>query len=79
MKAQFQQTPSLYHAITAVGALDLSKKPLSYIKTEEAAVNAITAYNTSITQFQGEIDRKGVRLSEVNLWTTLFLGLFEVC
>lgn len=78
IRTRIQKTSSLYHAITAVGALDLSRKPLSYIQTKEATMKAITAYNISITQFQLEIDRKDAHLSDITLWTTLFLGLFEV-
>jgi hypothetical protein len=76
--SQFQKSPSLYHASIAVGALDMSRRPLSHIKSKDAALSALTAYHTSITIFQTEIEGKNVCLNDINLWTTLFLGLFEV-
>jgi hypothetical protein len=76
--SQFQKSPSLYHASIAVGALDMSRRPLAHIKSKDAALSALTAYHTSITIFQTEIEGKNVCLNDINLWTTLFLGLFEV-
>lgn len=76
--SEFQISPSLYNALIAVGALELSRKPHLYIKSKDAAVKAITAYNSSIAQFQRQITGKGASLKTLNLWTTLFLGLFEV-
>jgi hypothetical protein len=76
--SEFQKSSSLHHASVAVGALDLSKRPLSYLKYKDAAVNALVAYNTSIVQFQRDIKGKNALLNSDTLWTTLFLGLFEV-
>jgi hypothetical protein len=75
--SEFQRSPSLYNALIAVGALELSRKPHLYIKSKDAAVKAITAYTASIAQFQGEITGSK-NLKNLNLWTTLFLGLFEM-
>jgi hypothetical protein len=58
--SQFQKSPSLYHASIAVGALDMSRRPLSHIKSKDAALSALTAYHTSITIFQTEIEGKNV-------------------
>jgi hypothetical protein len=78
--SQFQKTPSLYHATIAVGALDLSKKQLvsSARGGKDAAVAPFVAYHTSISEFQNEIVSKSLLLNDVNLWTTFFLGIFEV-
>lgn len=78
--SQFQKSPSLYHASIAVGALDMSTTALlpSSIEIKRAAMSALTAYQASITKFQTEMASKNAFLSDVNLWTTLFLGLFEV-
>ncbi|KAL6230302.1 hypothetical protein BDW75DRAFT_248787 [Aspergillus navahoensis] len=44
---------------------------------KDAAVGALTAYHTSIAQLKDEIvSNRGAR--DVNLWTTFFLGLFEL-
>lgn len=77
---QFQNSPSLYYASIAVGALDMSGRGLlpSSIESKHTNMNALTAYHTSITKFQIEMANKNARLSDVNLWTTLFLGIFEV-
>lgn len=69
----------MYHASIALGALDLSRKTLLTIPLErkDAAVGAITAYHTSISELKIEIVSNSVP-PDVNLWTTFFLGLFEV-
>ncbi|KAH1361211.1 hypothetical protein KXV31_009438 [Aspergillus fumigatus] len=53
----FQRSPSMYHASIALGALDLSRKTLLAIPLErkDAAVGAITAYHTSISELKIEI------------------------
>lgn len=47
----------MYHASIALGALDLSRKTLLAIPLErkDAAVGAITAYHTSISELKIEI------------------------
>ncbi|GFF97656.1 hypothetical protein IFM53868_09276 [Aspergillus udagawae] len=77
--SEFQRSPSLYQASIALGALDLSKRPLLTMPLgrKDASVGALTAYHTSIAQLKDEIvSNRGPR--DVNLWTTFFLGLFEL-
>ena len=77
--SEFQRSPSMYHASIALGALDLSRRPVPTLPPErkDAAVGAFTAYHTSIAKLKAEIvSNKPPR--DVNLWTTFFLGLFEV-
>lgn len=77
--SEFQRSPSMYHASIALGALDLSRRPVPTLPPErkDAAVEAFTAYHTSIAKLKAEIiSNKTPR--DVNLWTTFFLGLFEV-
>jgi hypothetical protein len=78
--SQFQNCSSLYHASIAVGALDLSRNiPLSsFTERKHVTMRALKEYHTSVSEFQTEIMRKDVQLNDVNLWTTFFLGLFEV-
>ncbi|KAF7181001.1 hypothetical protein CNMCM7691_000130 [Aspergillus felis] len=77
--SEFQRSPSMYHASIALGALDLSRKALLTIPLErrDAAVGALTAYHTSIGQLKTEIVSNSVP-RDVSLWTTFFLGLFEL-
>jgi hypothetical protein len=79
--SQFQKSSSLYHAIIAIGALDTSGKLLSSsaIGRKSAKLEALTAYRTSITNFRAEIGDIHLALNYSCLWTTFFLGLFEVC
>ena len=78
--ANFQSSPSLYHAAVAVGALDASKKALSPAgERRSATVAALSSYKTSLVAFQQEIQDRDIKKNEAALWTTLFLGLFEVC
>ncbi|RDW64673.1 hypothetical protein BP6252_10324 [Coleophoma cylindrospora] len=71
----FQYSPSLYHALCALGALDISKKAT---KGREAKIAALTSYRASITSVQVDISHSGSKSQDSNLWTTLFLGLFEL-
>lgn len=75
----FQTSPSLYHASAAVAALDMSKKSL-YSSTERrsATVAALTAYQNSINSFRAEIQDTKLNKNDAALWTTFFLGIFEV-
>ncbi|KAL2069368.1 hypothetical protein VTL71DRAFT_15706 [Oculimacula yallundae] len=75
----FQASPSLYHAVIAVGALNASKDNLSPIKERKAAtVAALSSYKTSLVSFQEEIQDRAISQNDAALWTTLFLGLFEL-
>ncbi|KAK0110175.1 hypothetical protein ONS95_002826 [Cadophora gregata] len=75
----FQYSPSLYHAAVAVGALDASKHALPPAKERRVAtVAALSSYKTSLVAFQEEIQRRDIRKNDAALWTTLFLGLFEL-
>jgi hypothetical protein len=38
----------------------------------------LTSYRASINEFQDEIQATQIRHNSACLWTTLFLGLFEV-
>jgi hypothetical protein len=76
---QFQVSPSLHQAVVAVGGLDLSKtSPLSATEKRFIAVRALKAYGSAIVHLKTEISNKTFQHSEASLWTTLFLGLFEV-
>ena len=76
--SQFQSSPSLYNACIAVGALGFGKK-LPIGESAASTVGALKAYRTSISSFQKEIDTDGFLHYEACLWTTFFLGIFEVC
>jgi hypothetical protein len=77
--SQFQSIPSLYHASVAVGALDFANAFPSLSKEKRAAtLKALDSYRTSVVKFQAEIQCTRIQKSDSCLWTTLFLGLFEV-
>lgn len=77
--ANFQSSPSLYHAAIAVGALHTSKETLSSLKERRVAtVIALSSYKSSLVSFQEEIQLRDIKKNDAALWTTLFLGLFEV-
>ncbi|KAL5317137.1 hypothetical protein ACEPPN_014231 [Leptodophora sp. 'Broadleaf-Isolate-01'] len=77
--ANFQSSPSLYHAAIAVGALNASKEMLAPAEERRAAtVAALSSYRTSLVEFQEEIRCRDIKKNDAALWTTLFLGLFEL-
>ncbi|CZT12324.1 uncharacterized protein RCO7_09046 [Rhynchosporium graminicola] len=77
--ANFQSSPSLYHAAMAVGALNASKDKFAPARESRAAtVAALSSYKTSLVSFQDEIRDRDIGTNDAALWTTLFLGLFEL-
>jgi hypothetical protein len=74
--SQFQSTPSLHHAAIAVGAINLA--PSSVIQKSTTRLGALNSYRASISEFQREIQSTKSKGSDECLWTTFFLGLFEV-
>jgi hypothetical protein len=73
---QFQSTPSLHHVAIAVGAINLA--PSSVIQKSTIRLEALNSYRASISEFQKEIQSTESKGSDECLWTTFFLGLFEV-
>jgi hypothetical protein len=79
IRSQFQSIPSLYHAAIAVGAIDLRcSLPPSVLHKRTTRLEALNSYRASIIEFQKEIQCKERTRSNGYLWTTFFLGLFEV-
>jgi hypothetical protein len=79
IKSQFQSIPSFHYAAIAVGAINLGNlHPFSAVRKETARLEALKAYRVSVVEVQREI--QGLASTEDNacLWTTFFLGLFEV-
>jgi hypothetical protein len=78
--SSFQKSPSLYNAVLALGASDASRGSgsASFENGKVSMSFALKAYRTSIVKFQEEIANKSVLQTESSLWTTFFLGLFEV-
>ena len=77
----FQNSPSLYNAVLAVGATQASRgaSDSTSHRTERTSKQfAMTSYRNSIVKFQEEVTDESVLLTESSLWTTFFLGLFEV-
>jgi hypothetical protein len=75
----FQTSPSLYHASIAVAALDMSKNTLlPSTQRKSATVAALTSYQASINNFSIGIQKTKLNKNNAALWTTFFLGIFEV-
>jgi hypothetical protein len=75
----FQTSPSLYHASIAVAALDMSKNTLlPSTQRKSATVAALTSYQASINNFSIGIQKTKLNKNDAALWTTFFLGIFEV-
>lgn len=80
ISSSFQKSPSLYNVILALGASDASRGyGLAPLQNGKQLMSfAFKAYRTSIVKFREEIANKSVLQTESSLWTTFFLGLFEV-
>lgn len=75
--SQFQTSPGLHHVFIAIGALSLSRT--SGKERKEMTCKALLEYRTSLNAFRAEIRGNGTPLNtNSGLWTTFFLGIFEV-
>ncbi|RFU34913.1 hypothetical protein B7463_g1372, partial [Scytalidium lignicola] len=75
----FQSSSSLYHAVLAVGALDLGHKSSTPIlRRRGIMIQALTAYRTSIVAVKNDMASGQLLRSDASLWTTFFLGIFEL-
>lgn len=75
-----QTSPLLYSAVTAVGALDAARRGScsAYSRTESPHFIALRAYSNSIGALQTALLGRHVAQRDDVLWSTFFLGLFEV-
>ncbi|EPE33622.1 hypothetical protein GLAREA_06635 [Glarea lozoyensis ATCC 20868] len=77
--SNFQISPSLYYVLLAVGALDMSKNPLSSPAARKSATTAaLTSYQKSISSFRTDLQLTKLTQNDAALWTTFFLGIFEL-
>ncbi|KAE8448722.1 hypothetical protein EG329_008937 [Mollisiaceae sp. DMI_Dod_QoI] len=76
--SSFQTSSSLYHAAVAIGAMDLRSVSSSLADRRSATIRALESYQTSITTFNSDIQSSDICQSDAAMWTTLFLGLFEL-
>lgn len=75
----FQECPSLYHSLLAIGALDFSRKRISPVSQRKSVVvEALKAYTTSVSIVNDDLTKGRFLKSDMSLWTTFFLGIFEV-
>jgi hypothetical protein len=72
----FQASPSLYKAVVAIAILDASRNP-SRIQALPK-VSALEAYRTSLVALQVDLVRNNLLENDACLWSTFFLGIFEV-
>lgn len=74
----FQTSSSLYHCARAIGALDIRNAASSATERREATMDALLSYRNSIANFRSEIQVQTIAENDSALWTSFFLGLFEV-
>jgi hypothetical protein len=75
----FQKSSSLHSIVLALGASDMSRAFGSCSSEDKSSrSSALKAYRTSVINFQAEIEESSVLQTASSLWTTFFLGLFEV-
>jgi hypothetical protein len=76
----FQSSPGLCDAIVAVSALDISRSHTSRVHLTQRNIEsrALAAYQASVRATQAEIEGNTILTNEHTLWTTFFLGLFEL-
>lgn len=79
--ASLQQShPSMRNAISAVAMLDASRRSQSLSSTQRRAVSlmALKAYRQSLVVLQKDLEAMCLLGSDACLWSTFFLGIFEV-
>lgn len=75
----FQTSSSLYNAAVAIGSLDLRNSSSSLVERRGVTASALQSYQKSVTTLRDDMKCTEIRQSDAALWTTFFLGLFEVC
>lgn len=70
-------SPALYNAVIAVAAMDVRCQRILSQKSPEAS--ALQYYRTAISSVQTELVDRDVGVNDSVLWSTFFLGIFEVC
>jgi hypothetical protein len=70
-------SPSLYNAAIAVAAMDVRRQRIPSLRSPEAS--ALQHYRTAISSVQTELVDRNVGANDSILWSTFFLGVFEVC
>ena len=70
-------SPSLYNAAIAVAAMDVRHQRIPSPKSPEAS--ALQCYRTAISSVRTELVDRNVGANDSILWSTFFLGIFEVC
>lgn len=76
--SSLQASQSLYHATLAIGSLDFRSNSSSRTEQKAITTKALQSYQTSISAFKSEIKNSDLRKNDAALWTTFFLGIFEV-
>ncbi|CAI7616696.1 unnamed protein product [Penicillium discolor] len=73
-------SPLLYHAVIAVGALDANRHTggRALKRDKSPYVDAMTSYHKSMGILRSSLGNRDVMQQEDVLWTTFFLGLFEL-
>jgi hypothetical protein len=76
----YQLYPSLRKSVNAIALIDSSKKPCSYSSLSKTfgKFEALRAYQAAMLDLQKELANPSMLSGDGCLWTTLFLGLFEV-
>jgi hypothetical protein len=76
----WQTNSGLREAIVAVAALDASRRSqtISYGKKGGIATTALKAYRKALLSLQTDLDCQMILSSDACLWSTFFLGIFEV-
>ncbi|KAG9237682.1 hypothetical protein BJ875DRAFT_369527 [Amylocarpus encephaloides] len=74
--SSFQTSPSLHHAIIAIGALSLSKRVPA--RRKDNVLRALASYRTALLESQKALQEQDVRPNDSGLWNSFFLGLFEL-
>jgi len=76
----WQTNSGLREAIVAVAALDASRRSqtLSYGEKGVVATTALKAYKKALVSLQTDLDCQMILSSDACLWSTFFLGIFEV-
>jgi hypothetical protein len=85
----YTQSDGLYNATIAVASMDACKKSLvasnsTHMERKQTKIEAFNAYRKALEAQKSEIMKLGTAKGDETtamsvLWTTLLLGVFEVC
>ena len=78
VRSLIHESPGLRNALTAVAAMDIRRRGLAPAPAKLTKSDALCYYRVAISSMRKELVEYDVIANDSVLWSTFFLGMFEV-